>query len=163
MQVLLVTLGLSVVWAASDEVHQKFVRGRISSWQDVVSDTVGATLACMAFPYLTALTRRAYSVGMLASAGPRASGEPARLTFLTRQDCHLCREAKEVLDRLLPDHDVRLEILDVDSSQELASRYGHEVPVLLLNGSKASKLRMDEDRLRRRLRPWNRKVIGKGV
>jgi VanZ family protein/glutaredoxin len=150
VRVLLLTLGLSVVWAISDEVHQKFVRTRISSWRDVVSDTVGATLACMAFPYLASVTRR------VSSAGPSASREPARLMFLTRENCHLCHEAKEVLDRVIPDHDVQFEIVDVDSSPELASRYGHELPVLLLNGSKAAKLRVDEGRLRRRLLPWSR-------
>lgn len=151
-RVLLLTLGLSVVWAISDEVHQRFVISRVSSWRDVVSDTVGAGLACIAFPYLAGVTRRMFPGGLRSSA----AGETARLTLLTRVDCHLCREAKEVLDRVIPDHDVQFEIVDVDSSPELASRYGHEVPVLLLNGSKASKLRVDESRLRRRLRPWRR-------
>jgi VanZ family protein len=151
-RVLLLTLGLSVAWAITDEVHQRFVRTRISSWEDVVSDTVGATLACIAFPYLARATRRAFSRDM----PPSADQEPANLMLLTRQDCHLCDEAKEVLDRVIPDHDAKLEILDVDSSRELASLYGHEVPVLLLNGSKASKLRMDERRLRRRLSKWSR-------
>jgi VanZ family protein len=156
-RVLLLTLGLSVVWAVTDEVHQKFVRTRISSWQDAVSDTVGATLACVAFPYLAAITRRMTSGKSRTPEMSSSSGSEAQLTFLTRKDCHLCAEAKEVLDRVLPGHDVQLEILDVDSSQELSGRYGHEVPVLLLNGSKASKLRMDEGRLRRSLRPWSRR------
>ncbi len=151
-RVLALALGLSVAWAITDEVHQRFVDTRISSWEDVVSDTVGATLACLAFPYLAAMARRVFSRGTL----PSASGGPAQLTLLTREDCHLCQEAKIVLDRVIPDHDVEFEILDVDSSRELASRYGHEIPVLLLNGSKASKLRMDETKLRRRLRPWSR-------
>ncbi len=155
-RVLLLTLTLSVIWAISDELHQKFVRTRISSVRDVVSDTVEAALACIAFPYLAGVTRRVSAVGRRSSAGSSASGESARLMFLTRVNCHLCHEAKEVLDRVIPDHDVQLEIVDVDSSPELASRYGHELPVLLLNGSKASKLRMDERRLRRRLRPWSR-------
>jgi VanZ family protein/glutaredoxin len=156
VRVLLLMLGLSVVWAISDEWHQRFVISRVSSWRDVVSDTVGATLACIAFPYLARVTRRVFPVGLRSPAGSSASVEPAHLTFLTRVDCHLCHEAKEVLDRVIPDHDVQFEIVDVDSSPELASRYGHELPVLLLNGSKASKLRVDESRLRRRLRPWSR-------
>ncbi len=156
VRVLLLTLSLSVVWAISDEVHQRFVRTRISSLRDVVSDTVGAALACIAFPYLAGVTRRVSPVAPRSSAGPSASGEPPRLMFLTRKNCHLCHEAKEVLDRVIPDYDVQFEIVDVDSSPELANRYGHELPVLLLNGSKTSKLRMDEGRLRRRLRPWSR-------
>ena len=67
-------------------------------------------------------------------------------------------EARQVLSRVTPDYHVQLEVLDVDSRQELARRYGDELPVLLLNGAKASKSGMDERRLRRRLDPWRRKI-----
>jgi len=81
---------------------------------------------------------------------------PARLTFLTRRGCHLCDVAKEVVERVIPDHDVLLEVVDVDSREELAGRYGEEVPVLLIEGAKAFKFRIGEKRLRRRLRRYSR-------
>ena len=148
-RVLLWTMGLCVLWALSDEFHQRFVPTRISSLRDVLSDTVGASLACAVFPLLVRMARRQRSC---------EGDAPAQLTFLTREDCHLCHEARQLLERVLPEHHVHLEVLDVDSSQDLARRYGHEVPVLLVNGSKASKLRMDEGRLRRRLRPWSHRA-----
>jgi VanZ family protein len=35
---------LGAVYAASDEIHQHFVRGRHAAWYDVVIDTVGVTI-----------------------------------------------------------------------------------------------------------------------
>ena len=78
------------------------------------------------------------------------------LTFLTRGDCHLCHDAREVIDRVLPEYDIRLEVIDVDSQVELARRYGEQIPVLLVDGVKAFKFHIDERRLRRRLRHWRR-------
>ena len=77
-------------------------------------------------------------------------------SFLTRRGCHLCHQAREVVERVAPDHDVTLEIIDVDTSEDLARRFGEEVPVLLVDGAKAFKFRIDEGRLRRRLRRWQR-------
>lgn len=79
-----------------------------------------------------------------------------RLVLLTRRDCHLCHEAAEVLERVLPEYQVGLEVIDVDSRPELNDRHGEEVPVLLIDGRKAFKYRVDESRLRRRLRRWRR-------
>ncbi len=82
--------------------------------------------------------------------------ETGRLTFLTRRDCHLCHQARAVVERVVRDHSVTLEVLDVDSRTELLAHYGAEVPVLLVEGVKAFKFRVDEERLRRKLRPWRR-------
>jgi hypothetical protein len=45
-----------------------------------------------------------------------------------------------------------LDVLDVDSDQELARRYGLHVPVLLLDGSLVCRHRLDVPELRRILR-----------
>ena len=78
------------------------------------------------------------------------------LTFLTRGDCRLCGAAREVIDRVIPEYDIRLDVVDVDSQAELARRYGEQIPVLLVDGAKAFKFRIDERRLRRRLRSFRR-------
>jgi len=41
------TLGLGVLWAASDETHQLFSRGRVGSVADVGYDTLGVLLALL--------------------------------------------------------------------------------------------------------------------
>ena len=37
------------LYAASDEIHQSFVRGRHGAWYDVVIDTVGVTIGVLAW------------------------------------------------------------------------------------------------------------------
>lgn len=49
---------IAVVYAASDEIHQRFVSGRHSSWVDVLIDSLGAALAVA----LIQRSRRASSV-----------------------------------------------------------------------------------------------------
>ena len=53
---------------------------------------------------------------------------------------------------------IELEIVDVDSDRKLAERYGHEVPVLLINGRKAFKYRVDAAELHARLRGHRRRA-----
>ncbi|MEE9217539.1 MAG: glutaredoxin family protein [Acidobacteriota bacterium] len=71
----------------------------------------------------------------------------------SRRDCHLCQEAYALLSRLRDEAptNLSLEVVDVDASADLRQRYGHEVPVLLVNGKKFDKIRFNEPRLRRRL------------
>jgi uncharacterized membrane protein len=48
----------------------------------------------------------------------------------SREDCHLCEQAKTDLDALQDRYPHRLVVVDVDSSQELRQAYGFEVPVV---------------------------------
>jgi glutaredoxin len=55
-----------------------------------------------------------------------------RVTLYERRDCHLCAEARQVLDALIgPD---RYERVDIDASDELVVRYGFRVPVVAVDG-----------------------------
>lgn len=56
----------------------------------------------------------------------------AHVTLFERRDCHLCEEARLVLDALIgPD---RYERVDVDGSEDLVLRYGFRVPVVAVDG-----------------------------
>jgi uncharacterized membrane protein len=52
------------------------------------------------------------------------------VTLYSRQDCHLCEQARADLDALRGQHPHRLIVIDVDSSPELRRAYGFEVPVI---------------------------------
>jgi len=55
-----------------------------------------------------------------------------RVVLYERAECHLCEEARLVLDALIgPD---RYDRVDIDSSDELVVRYGFRVPVLAVDG-----------------------------
>lgn len=55
------------------------------------------------------------------------------------------------MSRAAEGFEARLEVVDVDLDAEIALNYGGEVPVLLVNGQKFAKYRIDEGRLRRKL------------
>jgi glutaredoxin len=71
-----------------------------------------------------------------------------RVTLISRDGCHLCEQAAEVLDRIVPDGWTRV---DVESSIELERDYGDRVPVVLLDGAEHGYWRVEEARLLRDL------------
>jgi glutaredoxin len=73
------------------------------------------------------------------------------LTLYTRVGCHLCDVMKERLDAIGQTHPFALELVDIDKDAALKQLYDHEVPVLLVDGAKVAKYRLDEPMLLRRL------------
>ena len=73
------------------------------------------------------------------------------LTLYSRPGCHLCDEMKAVVQRVVRAESgpVTVEEIDISTSQDLEERYGLEIPVLLIDGKKVAKYRIDEDALRR--------------
>jgi glutaredoxin len=74
------------------------------------------------------------------------------LELMTRPGCHLCEEMKEALVEAARGLEVRLREVDISQDSELESRYGNDIPVLFVNGSKAFKHRATVQELRLRLR-----------
>jgi len=76
------------------------------------------------------------------------------VTVYTRENCHLCEEAIATIERVADDEGVavELDLVDVDTDEQLREAYGERVPYVLLDGSPAFKYRVDEARLRRKLR-----------
>jgi hypothetical protein len=55
-----------------------------------------------------------------------------RVVLYERADCHLCEEARVLLDDMLgPD---RYERVDVDTDDRLVLRYGFRVPIVTVDG-----------------------------
>jgi glutaredoxin len=74
------------------------------------------------------------------------------LELMTRPGCHLCEEMKEALVEAARGLEIRLREVDISQDSDLESRYGDDVPVLFVNGSKAFKHRASVQELRLRLR-----------
>lgn len=72
----------------------------------------------------------------------------AAVTLYTRVHCHLCDVAKDLLDEVRAERPFDLTIVDVDTDHELVRLYGEEVPVVLIDGRKSFKLRVDPAALR---------------
>lgn len=75
----------------------------------------------------------------------------ALVTLYTRARCCLCHVAKDVLDQVRAEVPFELEVVDIDTDPDLRARYGAEIPVVLVDGRKAFKYRVDPDELRARL------------
>jgi glutaredoxin len=75
----------------------------------------------------------------------------AELRLYTRKDCCLCQEMKAVLSEVSARVPFALEEIDIDESAELREQFGHEVPVLFINGRKAFKYRLTTAELEKRL------------
>lgn len=139
------TLGLAlagcVVFAALDEAHQSFVPGRDASLRDIAADTIGAALV--------------FGVAMLVeSARARRTaraGRDVEILIYGRKGCHLCDEAERDIREETAGYPVRISKVDVDVDAALRRSFGDQVPVVMIDGRKAFKLRVDRRRLRRHL------------
>lgn len=70
----------------------------------------------------------------------------------TRHGCHLCEEVADHLARLAVDYPHVLQKVDIDSTPELAHRYGLAVPVVVVDRRYVLAGRIDERSLREALR-----------
>ena len=73
------------------------------------------------------------------------------LTLYSRPDCHLCEDMAQIVEPVARELACSLQHIDISGDAALEARFGHEVPVLVINGRKAFKYRLTEPELRRRL------------
>ena len=71
------------------------------------------------------------------------------LTLYSRPGCHLCDDMKAVIERVARTLPLSLDVVDISSDADLESRYGLEIPVLLVDGRKVAKYRVSEAELLR--------------
>jgi len=76
------------------------------------------------------------------------------LTLYSRPGCHLCDDMKAVITRVARDRGIAITLdeVDISTDPDLESRYGMEIPVLMVDGKKVAKYRVTEGDLARLLR-----------
>lgn len=80
-----------------------------------------------------------------------------------RAGCHLCDEARDVVQRVADGTGTAWTEVDVDADPELLRLYSDQVPVVLVDGRQHDFWRVDEQRLRAALAPrrrWGRRSAG---
>lgn len=77
----------------------------------------------------------------------------ARVTLYTRPGCHLCEDARLVVETVCTDLGETYDEISIDTDPELTRRYGNEIPVTLVDGRQHDFWRVDPGRLRRALAP----------
>lgn len=70
------------------------------------------------------------------------------ITMLGKPGCHLCEDARAVIERVARDLGVRWEERDITRSEADYERYWEQIPVTLINGVQHDFWRVDETRLR---------------
>ena len=53
------------------------------------------------------------------------------MIFLTRVGCHLCEDARAVLDAVSAEMGLRVDEVDIDSDDDLVKNWGLRIPVVL--------------------------------
>jgi len=80
-----------------------------------------------------------------------ASADPLEVTMYTRPGCHLCTDAKAVMQPLLKEFGATLREVNIDLDNELGERYSWDIPVIFIGRHKAAKHRVDPAQFRRQL------------
>jgi len=79
------------------------------------------------------------------------------LTIFSKPGCHLCDDMKAIVTRVAARFPgAVLSEVDISRDADLEAQYGLEIPVLMIDGRKVAKYRVDERALRRMLesRDW---------
>ncbi len=80
------------------------------------------------------------------------------IEILTKQDCCLCDDAKDVVNRVLSDYPAQLVMTDIESDPKLFEEFKEKIPVVRINGVESFVYKAHETTLRHKL---NKLVEGK--
>lgn len=70
------------------------------------------------------------------------------MLLYTRPGCHLCDDAREIIDRVCAETGATYDEIDISTDDDLTRRYGEEIPVTFVDGQQHDFWRVDEARLR---------------
>ncbi|WP_030911300.1 glutaredoxin family protein [Streptomyces sp. NRRL F-5126] len=101
---------------------------------------------------MTPLMRRRKKDGEGAGAAPAAAGARVRtVTLLSKPGCHLCDDARAVVERVCAQTGARWEEKDINEDEALREAHWEQIPVVFVDGEQHTFWRVDEARLRREL------------
>jgi glutaredoxin len=73
---------------------------------------------------------------------------PPRVTLIAKSGCHLCDDARAVIERVTAELGTGWEERSIEDDPALAERYWEQIPVTLVDGRQHDYWRVDEARLR---------------
>ena len=72
----------------------------------------------------------------------------ARITLYSKPGCHLCDDARAVIEQVCGEVGTSYDDIDISASPELMEAYGEQIPVTFVDGRQHDFWRVDPDRLR---------------
>jgi glutaredoxin len=85
-------------------------------------------------------------------AAPPAAGGRSRIMLVAKPGCHLCDDARAVIERVAAELGVGWEERDINDSPEAMRDYWDKIPVTFVDGVQIDFWRVSEARLRAALR-----------
>jgi glutaredoxin len=82
----------------------------------------------------------------------RPGGAPVTVTLVGKPGCHLCDDARAVVQRVAEETGADVEELDITAEgfdPALKEEYWEQIPVTLVNGARHDFWRVDAERLRK--------------
>ena len=73
---------------------------------------------------------------------------PPRVVLYSKPGCHLCDDARAVIEAVCAELGETYDEIDILSSEELTARFGEEIPVTFVDGAQHDFWRVDASRLR---------------
>ena len=77
---------------------------------------------------------------------------PIQIDIYSRPGCHLCDDAKAIIERVQNRFFFTLHIINIEADPALEKEYGSQIPVVFINGNKAFKYHVDEAELERKVK-----------
>jgi glutaredoxin len=78
--------------------------------------------------------------------------ESIQIEIYSRPGCHLCDDAKAVIEPFSSRYPLQITVTNVDSDAALRAAYGNDIPVIMINGTEAFRHRIDAAALERKLK-----------
>jgi len=73
---------------------------------------------------------------------------PPRVVLYSKPGCHLCDEARAVVEAVCAELEEAYDEIDITTSEDLMRSFGEEIPVTFVDGRQHDFWRVDADRLR---------------
>ena len=81
------------------------------------------------------------------------------IEILTKNDCFLCDDIKEIVNRVLSDYPVKLVMTDIESDRGLYKKFKERIPILKINGIESFVYKANETTLRHKLDRLKQEVL----
>jgi hypothetical protein len=73
------------------------------------------------------------------------------IEILTKKDCCLCDDAKEIVERVITEYPATLTLTDIETDSALFESYKERIPVVRINGEESFVYKAHETTLRKKL------------
>jgi glutaredoxin len=79
-------------------------------------------------------------------------GQEVRVVIYSRPGCHLCEDAKQIMEASGCAEEYTLDEINIESDPELLKRYRYDIPVITINGVEAFRHRLTLEEFRQRIK-----------